>query len=188
MHMKMTKGKNMHYALKGFALTASLFLAGAAQAAEYEVKMLNKGADGEMMVFEPAFLKIEPGDTVTFVPTDKSHNSETILGMIPEGAEAWKGKINGEVSVTLEEPGVYGFKCMPHYALGMVGLIQVGDEVPNLDSALEVKHRGQAGARMAVLFEEVQGNGGGTSDEAGEAEKPTTGGATDKATSDTAAQ
>ncbi len=55
--------------------------------------MLDQGPDGQMMVFEPSFLKIEPGDTVTFVPTDKSHNSETILGMIPEGAEAWRGKI-----------------------------------------------------------------------------------------------
>ena len=139
--------------------------------------MLSTGSDGEMMVFEPAFLKVEPGDTVTFVPTDKSHNSETILGMIPEGAEAWKGKINEEVSVTLEKPGVYGFKCVPHYAMGMVGLIQVGDEVPNLDQALEVKNPGRAGVRMAVLFEEVQGGGAGTSDEAGEADEPTTGAA-----------
>ena len=40
--------------------------------------------------------------------------------------------------------------------MGMVGLIQVGDAVPNLDQALEVKHPGRAGARMALLFEKVE--------------------------------
>ena len=48
-----------------------------AQAAEFEVKMLNRGEAG-MMVFEPAFLQVEKGDTVTFVPTDRSHNAESI--------------------------------------------------------------------------------------------------------------
>src|SRR5690606_36022004 len=46
--------------------------------AEHEVKMLNKGSDGQAMVFEPAFLKVKPGDTVKFVPTDKGHDAETI--------------------------------------------------------------------------------------------------------------
>ncbi len=50
--------------------------------------MLNKGADGTTMVFEPALTKIAVGDTVTFVATDRGHNAETIPGMLPEGAEA----------------------------------------------------------------------------------------------------
>lgn len=137
------------------AALAALAFAGAAQAAEHEIKMLNMGGDGQLMVFEPAFLKVEPGDTVNFVPTDKSHNAESILGMLPDGAEAWKGKINQPVSVTLDEEGVYGVKCMPHYAMGMVALIQVGDETPNLDAALATKHPGQAAKRMALLFEQV---------------------------------
>ena len=41
----------------------------------------------------------------------------------------------------------------------MVGLIQVGDETPNLDDAMEIGHPGQAAARMALLFENV-GEGG----------------------------
>ncbi len=52
------------------ALTAML-LAGGAQAAEHEVKMLNKGDNGAM-VFVPELVKIAPGDTVRFVPTDKA--------------------------------------------------------------------------------------------------------------------
>lgn len=128
-----------------------------ATAANHRVEMLNKGADGATMVFEPAFLKIAPGDTVTFVPTDKTHNSETIPGMIPEGAEAWKGKINEDVTVTFVEEGLYGYKCLPHYGLGMVGLIEVGDSAGNADAAQAVKHPPKPAQRMAALFEQVGG-------------------------------
>ena len=146
----------MRISLTALALAGAVALAGAANAEEHEVKMLNKGSDGEVMVFEPAFLKIEPGDTVTFLATDPSHNSESIAEMVPEGGEEWKGAINEEISVTLNEPGVYGYKCLPHYAIGMVGLIQVGDELPNLEAAKAAKHPGRAGDRMAALFEQIE--------------------------------
>ncbi|WP_370209046.1 pseudoazurin [Pararhodobacter marinus] len=145
----------MRTTLSTLALLGTIGLGTGAQAEEHEVKMLNRGEDGQRMVFEPAHLKIEPGDTVNFVPTDKSHNAESILGMIPEGAEAFKGKINQEVSITFDEIGLYGVKCMPHYAMGMVALIEVGDELPNLDQAMEAKNPGQAAARMALLLNEV---------------------------------
>jgi pseudoazurin len=106
-------------------------LAGPAFSAEHEVKMLNKGSDGQAMVFEPAFLKVKPGDTVKFVPTDKGHDAETIPGMLPEGAEPFKGKLSQELTVTFEKPGLYGYKCVPHLGMGMVGLIQVGDDASN---------------------------------------------------------
>src|SRR5690606_30425885 len=97
------------------AAVATIFLAGgSALAAEHEVKMLNKGAAGAM-VFEPAFVRAEPGDTIGFVPTDKGHNAETIKGMQPEGAETFKGKINEDVVYTVEHEGLYGIKCTPHY-------------------------------------------------------------------------
>ncbi|MEQ8400015.1 MAG: pseudoazurin [Roseitalea porphyridii] len=84
------------------------------------------------MVFEPDFLRIEPGDTVKFIATDPAHNAESILEMIPEGAETFKGKINEEIEVTFDVEGLYGIKCLPHYAMGMVMTVAVGDvtEVP----------------------------------------------------------
>jgi len=54
------------FALAGLAVTPVL-------AADFEVHMLNKGVAGSM-VFEPAFVQVQPGDTVTFIPTDKGHN------------------------------------------------------------------------------------------------------------------
>ena len=68
------------------------------------------------------------GDTVTFLSIDKGHNAESILDMIPADAQHWKGKIDEEFTVTLSAPGVYGLKCSPHFAMGMVMLVVVGDE------------------------------------------------------------
>ena len=114
-----------------FAFHAAVALAGLALAAapasakEHQVKMLNKGAAG-LMVFEPAYLKIAPGDTVKFRATDKGHNAESIAGMTPTGAATFKGKINEEITVKFDKAGVYGYKCLPHTGMGMVGLVQVG--------------------------------------------------------------
>lgn len=137
------------------AVGLSLAMLSGAHAAEHEVQMLNKGPEGQPMQFDPAFLKIEPGDTVKFVATDRGHNAETILEMVPEGAETWKGKINEEITVTFNEEGIYGYKCMPHFAMGMVGIIQVGDDVSNLNSAETAKLPGRAKARMAELIAQV---------------------------------
>lgn len=69
---------------KGLGLAAAaMLITTPALAADFEVHMLNKGKDG-VMVFEPASLKIAAGDTVTFIPTDKGHNVETIKGMVPK--------------------------------------------------------------------------------------------------------
>lgn len=112
--------------LRSVAFLAALAVPVAGMAAEHQVKMLNQGADG-VMVFEPGFLKVNPGDTVVFVPTDPGHDSASEA--IPEGAEAWSGGIGQEVRVTLDKEGVYLYKCIPHLPLGMVGVIQVGKPV-----------------------------------------------------------
>lgn len=114
------------------AAAIAVLLGGAAFAETFEVRMLNVGSDGDRMVFEPAFVQASPGDTIKFVPTDKGHNAESNDGMIPEGAEAFSGKINEEYEVTLDIEGVYGVICKPHYAMGMVMIIAVGDvEAPD---------------------------------------------------------
>jgi pseudoazurin len=131
-----------------------LLMAGAVNAETIEVKMLNKGEAGAM-VFEPAFVKAAPGDTITFISEDKGHNAETIKGMLPEGAEKFKSKISKDFSITLDTEGLYGVKCTPHYAMGMVALIQVG-EATNLEDASAIKQKGKAKKRFEPLFEQVQ--------------------------------
>jgi pseudoazurin len=55
--------------------------------------------------------------------------------MTPAGGSSWDGKMNEEVSVKFDVEGIYGYKCTPHYILGMVGLIVVGDSNVNKDQA-----------------------------------------------------
>jgi len=135
------------------AAIALLSIAGAANAEEHVVQMLNKGEKGSM-VFQPAFVRAAPGDTIKFVPTDKSHNAESIKDMIPDGAEGFKGKLSAEVAVTVTQEGVYGVKCAPHYGMGMVALIVVGKPV-NLEAAQAVKQVGKAKPVFAELFAEA---------------------------------
>ncbi|TDK42400.1 pseudoazurin [Antarcticimicrobium luteum] len=136
------------------ATTALALLTTGASAEVFEVEMLNRGEAGAM-VFEPAYVQAQPGDTIRFVPTDKGHNVESIDGMLPGGTDAFKSKFNMEFELTVDAEGVYGVKCTPHYAMGMVALIQVG-EASNLDAAKGVNQRGQAGKRFDALFAQVR--------------------------------
>lgn len=120
------------------ASIAALTLASGAAAAEtHEVRMLNADPDdpSQRMVFEPAVLAVEPGDTVRFVAADPSHNA--VSQIVPEGGAEFRGKINEEIEVTLETEGTYFYICQPHQALGMVGLILVGDHEVNFDAVVE---------------------------------------------------
>lgn len=113
-------------------------------AAEHTVQMKNQGSTG-IMVFEPAVLRVAVGDTVTFQPSDMGHNSQSIPSMSPTGAKGWTGGINQAVSVTIETEGVYIYKCQPHLALGMIGVVVAGEptninainaKVPAMEKAL----------------------------------------------------
>jgi len=138
--------------MKALLLGAAIALAslGSAAAAEVEIKMLDKGTEG-VMVFEPALVKIEPGDTVKFVAANKGHNVESIKTMIPADAAPFAGKMNEDATVSFDKPGVYGVKCLPHYAMGMVALIVVGTP-SNVDEARAVTHPGKAKQVFATLF------------------------------------
>lgn len=138
------------------AAGALLLAAGQAAAAEHTIKMLNRGADG-FMVFEPAVVKAKPGDTLRFVPTDLSHNAEMITGMVPDGVPLAKGAMNKELVVKVTKPGVYGFKCSPHFSMGMVALVQVGPAANKAAvQAAAAKTPGQAKKRFATYLARVQ--------------------------------
>lgn len=135
------------------ASLAALMLATAAYAENFDVKLLNKGADGAM-VFEPAFVKAAVGDTITFLSTDKGHNVEGIEGMLPAGVEAFKSAMGADYVLTLTSEGLYGVKCTPHYSMGMVALIQAG-AAANQEAAAAVPQKGKAKTRFEPLFAQV---------------------------------
>ena len=98
----------------------------AVETTDHKVEMKNTGADG-IMVFEPAVLRVNVGDTIHFMPTDMAHNSESIEGLTPKGSVTWQGAMNEAVSVTLDKEGVYVYQCLPHAPLAMVGVIVAGE-------------------------------------------------------------
>lgn len=96
--------------------------------------------------FKPMHLFVKPGDTVKWTNMT-IHDSVSMEGLIPEGAEHWTGKIGQEIAVTLDVEGVYIYKCTPHYPLGMVGAIIVG-EANNMDQ-LDANAKGR---EKGVIF------------------------------------
>ena len=142
------------------AASSALAAAGPAVAqTTHEVQMLNAHPDDRRLrqVFFPRLLVVSPGDTVRFLAVDRGHNSESLRGMVPEGAEGWRGRINEEVDVTLKTPGFYGYHCTPHSSVGMVGLIIVEGEgmMDNLEAAQGVRQRGRASAVWEEIWAEV---------------------------------
>lgn len=134
------------------ALVACLAAAAPSAAAEYKVLMKTQGSAGGFMVYEPNFLAVQPGDTVTFEPTDQGHNVASAEDMIPAGAQPFAGKLNEQVKVAFTQPGVYGYECTPHYALGMVGVVVVGPRPPaNLAQAQAAEHP----ARAKAVFDDL---------------------------------
>lgn len=131
-------------------LVAGGLISGLANAAEIEIQMLNKGEKGGM-VFQPDFVQAMPGDTIKFIPTDKGHNVQSIKGMLPDNVKKFKSRFNKEFVLEVNEEGLYGIKCSPHYGLGMVALISVGEPV-NEAAARKIKHRSKAKTRFADIF------------------------------------
>ncbi len=135
------------------ASLATLLLAPAAFAENFDVKMLNKGEEGAM-VFEPAFVAAAVGDTVTFISTDKGHNVEGIEDLLPEGVEEFKSDMGADYVLTLSEEGLYAVKCTPHYTMGMVALVQAGAPV-NKDAITGATFRGKAKSRFEPLIAQI---------------------------------
>ncbi|MEM8795401.1 MAG: pseudoazurin [Pseudomonadota bacterium] len=132
-------------------------------ATTHDVHMYTKHPDDGKLrnVFDPLIQVVEAGDTVKFLPTQKGHNSVSSKGMIPEGTEPWRGKINEELSITFGKPGVYGYQCQPHAGLGMVGLIIVRGEgmTDNLEAAKAARQRGKAKKVWEEIWAKVEADG-----------------------------
>ncbi|MEO0463240.1 MAG: plastocyanin/azurin family copper-binding protein [Pseudomonadota bacterium] len=122
----------------------------------YTIRMTTSGAPGpsQRMRFEPDLLVVAPGSTIRFVPSAPGHNSQTTPGMLPVGAATWRIGFGKPGTVTLSQPGYYGYHCLPHRSLGMVGLIIVTGEGmrDNLAAARAIKHPGKAQARWDKLW------------------------------------
>lgn len=107
----------------GLTTLAAAAAASPALAAEHVVKMLNNGKDGGM-VFEPAFLNVNIGDTVVFEPTSSGHQVRSLA--VPEGVTPWKSELDEKFTLTIDKEGLYFYDCPPHLMMAMIGMIQAG--------------------------------------------------------------
>lgn len=142
--------------MKPLFLTLML-ISGSVFAANHEVKMLDNGTDGNM-VFEPAFIKAAPGDTVTFKPANKGHWVESKA--VPDGAKNFTSKLDEEFSVKLDKEGVYVYTCPPHRLMNMSAIIQVGKPVNKTAAEAAVneleKRSMQNKGRLSKLMQQVK--------------------------------
>lgn len=128
-------------------------------AANVTVKMLTKGPEGSQYVFDPMYVKVKVGDTVTFQPVDKNgHTSVSVL--VPGGAPAWRAAPNAEIKVKIEKEGVYLVECDVHKVMGMVAVLQAGKAVNLADAktkaAQESSHMAMNKDRFGKLLAMVK--------------------------------
>ena len=107
-----------------FSLVLIVFSFNVSAAEVVEVEMLTKSGD-ERMIYSPKVVYVNQGDTVKWIATDKTHNVEFIKGGTPEGVEKFRSKMNKDAEYTFEIPGVYAYKCTPHFGMGMIGFVVV---------------------------------------------------------------
>tara|TARA_A100001015_G_C14996008_1_gene716227 strand:+ start:1083 stop:1508 length:426 start_codon:yes stop_codon:yes gene_type:complete len=135
-------------------ITIIMMFATSSYAADITVDMLNKRDDGAKMAYSEDISRIDVGDTITWVSTSKGHNVEFIAG--PEGATLpKKSKLNKDVSVTFDTPGVYLYQCTPHKGLGMIALVVVGGDTSNKDDIANAKTFGKSKKILPNLINQL---------------------------------
>lgn len=132
-------------------------LAHPASAAEVTVEMLNRDKTTNVSnVYKPGLVKVNKGDTVKWVATNPGHNVAFVQGGIPAGVQPFASAMKKEVTYKFEKPGIYLYKCTPHFGLGMVGLVLVGGDKSNLAAAKAAYVPPLAKKRLEPLFKEIE--------------------------------
>ncbi|MDC0461967.1 plastocyanin/azurin family copper-binding protein [Alphaproteobacteria bacterium] len=121
-------------------------------AADLEIEMLNKDADGNKMVYSQEIARIDVGDTITWLPTTKGHNVEMIAS--PNNMK-FKSKNGKKAEITFDTPGIYYYLCTPHKGMGMIGLVVVGGDTSNKDQIAKAKAVGKSKNKLQKLLGEL---------------------------------
>ncbi len=139
--------------MKIYSLLIIAFLSTPSFAADIAIEMLNKDANGNKMVFSQEVVKIEVGDTVTWLPTTKGHNVEMISS---PNKMKFKSKNGKEAKITFDTPGIYYYWCTPHKGMGMIGLVVVGNDLSNMDEVASAKARGKSKKKLKKLLASLE--------------------------------
>jgi pseudoazurin len=117
-----------------------------------EIEMLNK-LGKERMLYSVKIAKVNLNDKIVWKSSSKGHNVEFVE--TPKGVKKFKSKINKDATYEFKIPGVYLYQCTPHKAMGMIGIVVVGDDKSNLDKIKKVKMRGKSKKVLKELLKEL---------------------------------
>ena len=133
-------------------LISTMFIvlfSGHLMAASHQIDMLNK-LGKERMVFSKKVILVDVNDDVLWKSVNKGHNVE-FIGM-PEGVKKYKSKISKDANYKFEKPGIYLYQCTPHKAMGMIGIVVVGNDKSNLEKIKKIKVRGKSKKLLKSLL------------------------------------
>ena len=117
-----------------------------------EIEMLNKlGKD--RMLYSVKIAKVNLNDKIVWKSSSKGHNVEFVA--MHEGVKKYKSKINKDATYEFKIPGIYLYQCTPHKAMGMIGIVVVGDDKSNLNKIKKVKMRGKSKKVLKELLKEL---------------------------------
>ncbi len=129
-----------------------ILFSGHLMAASHQIDMLNK-LGKERMVFSKKVISVDVNDDVLWKSVNKGHNVE-FIGM-PEGVKKYKSKISKEASYKFEKPEIYLYQCTPHKAMGMIGIVIVGNDKSNLEKIKKVKVYGKSKKLLKSLLADL---------------------------------
>ena len=112
-----------------------------ASAKTVEIEMLNK-LGKEKMLYSVKLAEVDVNDKIIWKSTTKGHNVEFVV--MPKGVKKFKSKINKDATYEFKVPGIYLYQCTPHKAMGMIGIVVVGNDKSNLDAVKKAKMRGKS--------------------------------------------
>jgi plastocyanin len=121
-------------AVVGLAMTGDVRWAVAPAVETIEMR---SNPEGSTAWFDPVGLYVAPGTTVRWIVRENVHTTTAYHPRndrhslrIPDRARPWDSgylvKPGSHFEITITEPGVYDYYCVPHEAAGMVGRIVVG--------------------------------------------------------------
>ena len=136
---------------KVLLLILTLTFSSLAHAKTVEIEMLNK-LGKKTMLYSVKLAEVDVNDKIIWKSTTKGHNVEFVV--MPKGVKKFKSKINKDATYEFKVPGIYLYQCTPHKAMGMIGIVVVGNDKSNLDAVEKAKMRGKS---KKVLKELLKG-------------------------------
>ena len=123
-----------------------------AYAKTVEIEMLNK-LGKERMLYSVKLAEVDVNDKIIWKSTTKGHNVEFVV--MPKGVKKFKSKINKDATYEFKVPGIYLYQCTPHKAMGMIGIVVVGNDKSNLDAIKKAKMRGKSKKVFKELLKDL---------------------------------